>query len=288
MIDALQQAQQALDAAAPLVQHLVGSARLGEADHAVRPVDLGVYRLGRDELGDVLLRLLGVEVEQLRQAREPDPRVVAGHHADVVLDDALAQVLPPRVRFRVLGGVFAAAGGGGEDVRGAEVAAVGRGDDGPAHEFGDGELFEEALLLGDKGVAAVGVDAVQEVGLLVVVGGEDDVVDDALEDGVELVGGFFDGLRVEDLSVVLADVEVFVVVFREGNLLFVVAQLEVRDVVFFLDRGIVGAALLFLLFPFFVLLFDFLGCLFWFPRKLPCTDLSAEDAGLCPIALFYA
>lgn len=218
----------------------------------------------------------------MRETGELDARVVFRDDAHVVLDDALAQVLPSGVRFWV--GVF---GGGGEDVGGAEVGAVGLGDDGPAHDFGDGELFEEALFLGDEGVAGVGVDAVQEVGLLVVVRGEDDVVDDALEDGVQLVGGIFDGLRVEDLAVVFADVEVFIVVFGEGDLLFVVAELEVRDVVCFLYGRVVCASLLFGFFPLLIFLFEFFGCLFWLSRELLGADLSAEDAGLCPVALFY-
>ena len=164
----------------------------------------------------------------MREPREPDPRVVPRYDADVVFDDAVAEREEAGVGLGV--GVV---GGGGEDVCGAEVRAVSFCDDGPAHEFGDGELFEEALFFGYQGVAAVGVDAVQEVGLLVVVRGEDDVVDYALQDGVQLFGGVFDGLGIKDLAVVFADVEVFVVVFGEGDLLFVVSEFEVRDVVFF-------------------------------------------------------
>ena len=61
------------------------------------------------------------------------------------------------------------------------------GDDGPPHEFGDGEEFEELGFWRDEGVAGVGVDAVEEVGLFVVVGGEDHIVDYSLEnlDGCE-------------------------------------------------------------------------------------------------------
>ena len=56
------------------------------------------------------------------------------------------------------------------------------GDYGPTHEFRDGEEFEELLFQGHEGVAGVGVDAVQEVGLFIIVGGEDDVVDYSLQD----------------------------------------------------------------------------------------------------------
>lgn len=38
------------------------------------------------------------------------------------------------------------------------------GDNGPAHEFRDGEEFEELLFKGYQGVAGIRVDAVKEVG----------------------------------------------------------------------------------------------------------------------------
>ena len=62
------------------------------------------------------------------------------------------------------------------------MGAEALGNDGPAHEFGDGEGLEQLLLVGDERVAGVGVYAVEKVGLLVVVGGEKDIVDDPLED----------------------------------------------------------------------------------------------------------
>ena len=40
-------------------------------------------------------------------------------------------------------------GCGGEDVGGAKVGAEALGNYGPAHEFGDGEGFEQLLLVGD-------------------------------------------------------------------------------------------------------------------------------------------
>ena len=40
-------------------------------------------------------------------------------------------------------------GSGGEDVGGAKVGAEAFGNDGPAHEFGDGEGLEQLLLVGD-------------------------------------------------------------------------------------------------------------------------------------------
>lgn len=179
VIDALQQAQQALHVEAPLIQRVVGVARLGEADDALGTVDLGVDRLGRDELTDVLFRLVLRQVQQLRQALRADPRVVLGDHAHVVLDHALAQVLPALRGLRVRG---LGRGGGVEDFRGAEVRAKELGDFGPAHELVDREELEELGVVGDLRVARVLVDAVEEVVLLVVVGGKNHEVDDSLED----------------------------------------------------------------------------------------------------------
>ena len=62
------------------------------------------------------------------------------------------------------------------------------GNDGPAHEFRDGEGFEQLLLVGDEGVTGIGVDAMEKVGLLIVVRGEENIIDDSLED-LEVVRG---------------------------------------------------------------------------------------------------
>ena len=94
-----------------------------------------------------------------------------------MLDNALAEVLPALVGFGVGFG-----GGGVEDVGGAEVGPKFLGDDGPAHQFRDGEEFDELGFGWNEAVAGVGVDAVEEVGLFVVVSGEDDVIDNSLED----------------------------------------------------------------------------------------------------------
>jgi len=106
-----------------------------------------------------------------------DAGIILSYHTNVMLDYTLPQILPAGERFRVL---FVR--GGVEDVCGAEVGAEALGDDGPAHEFGDGEGFDEVALLGDERIAGVGVDAVEEVGLFIVMGGEEDVEDYSLED----------------------------------------------------------------------------------------------------------
>jgi len=62
-------------------------------------------------------------------------------------------------------------------------------DHGPAHELGYGEQLDELRVLGDLGVARVALDAVDQVGLLVVVRREDDEVDDALQNLCDVLVG---------------------------------------------------------------------------------------------------
>ena len=62
------------------------------------------------------------------------------------------------------------------------MGAKALGNNGPAHQFRDGEGFQKLLLVRNKGVAGIGVDAVEEIGLFIVVGSEEDVVDHSLED----------------------------------------------------------------------------------------------------------
>lgn len=71
---------------------------------------------------------------------------------------------------------------GGKDIGSTERRAVLFGNEGPAHEFGACEEFEERSFFRGQRVAGIGIDAVEEVGLLVVVGREDDVENYALED----------------------------------------------------------------------------------------------------------
>ncbi len=179
VVDALEQAEQALHVEAPLVEDVVGVARLGEADDARGAVDLGEDRLGRHQLADVLLGFVLGQVEQLRQAAHLDARVVLGDDAHVVLDDALAQVLPP-LEGLVL--VVVVVGLVVEDVGARQVGPEHARHLGPAHELVNGEELEQLGVVGHHRVARVLVDPVQEVVLLVVVGREDDEVDDALQD----------------------------------------------------------------------------------------------------------
>jgi hypothetical protein len=55
------------------------------------------------------------------------------------------------------------------------------GNHGPAHQLGDGKELHQAGFLGDLRQSRVLLDAVQEVGLFIIVGREDNVVDYAGE-----------------------------------------------------------------------------------------------------------
>lgn len=180
MIDPLQKAQKALHAPAPLVQNLIRIPGLGKRDDSRRPVDFGIDRLGRDELTDVAFRLFLVQIEQLGESVHLDAGVVFRYDANVVFNDPLPEVLPAGVGFWVF--LICGWGCSGEDVGGAKVGAEALGNYGPAHEFGDGEGFEQLLLVGDEGVSSVGVYAMEKVGLLVIVRREKNVIDDSLED----------------------------------------------------------------------------------------------------------
>jgi hypothetical protein len=177
MINALEQAQEALHVEAPLVQDVISIAGLCEAHDPRGAVDLGVDCLGGDELADVLFRLVLGQVEQLGQAVHADAGVVLCDDADVVFNDALAQVLPPVVGL----GIGRLAWGGVEDISGEQMRSEYAGDFRPAHELVDSEEAEKLGVLGHQGVAGVLVNAVEQVVLLVVVWGENDEVDDPLE-----------------------------------------------------------------------------------------------------------
>lgn len=177
MVDALQQIEQTAHVAAPLVEHVVRVARLGEVDDPRRTVDLGVYRLGRHQVADVPLRLVLVQVQELRQAPEFDPCVVLGHHAHVVLDDPLAQVLPALERVRI-GRIQLRV----EDVRAAQLWAKVLHDLVPTHELVHREQLQQPSFDGNQGQPLVLLDTVQQVMLFVVIGRKHDIVDDPRKD----------------------------------------------------------------------------------------------------------
>ena len=112
------------------------------------------------------------------------------------------------------------------------------GNNGPAHQFRDGEGFQKLLLIRDEGVAGIGVDAVEEIGLFIVVGSQEDVVDHSLEDlrilehdsaacwrnpyRMQLFRIFLYRVGIQDLPIVFACIQIFVLVLCQRDLLLVI------------------------------------------------------------------
>ena len=177
VIDPLKQTQETLHVEAPLVQNVVGIARLGEAHNPRRPVDFGINRLGCHQLADVLLRLVLSQIQQPRQPVHPDPCIVLGHHPYIVLNDPLAQVLPPLESHLVVGLALL----GVEDLSVAEVGAEQLRDFGPPHQLVNSEELQQLSILGNRCVPRIFVNSVEKIVLLVVVGRKNDEVDNSLQ-----------------------------------------------------------------------------------------------------------
>ena len=94
-----------------------------------------------------------------------------------MLNDSLAKILPSFVGLRV----GRLSGSSIKDIGAAEVRAEELRNFWPSHKFMDGEEFEELGVKGNLLNTGVFVDAVEEVGLFVIIGGEDNVVDDSLQ-----------------------------------------------------------------------------------------------------------
>jgi hypothetical protein len=178
MVDSLQQPQQALHVPAPLVQYIICVSWLGEVNDSGWTIDLSIYGLRSHQLADVLLRLIFCEVEKLGQAGHLDAGVVFGDDSDIVLDDALAEILPSLVSFLICRLTRSNI----EDICAAEMRTEELRDFWPSHEFVNGEELEKLGIEWYLGISGISVNAVEEVGLFVVVGCEDDIVDDSLQD----------------------------------------------------------------------------------------------------------
>lgn len=147
MVDPLQVPEQTLHVAAPFIQHVVRITRFGEVDQSRGPVDLGVDRLQRNQLADVFLRLLLCQVQERCKTSHLDPRVVLGHHAHVVLDHPLPEVLPSSIGLVIdrLAGLSV------EDIGAAEVGSKLARDIRPAHQFVSGKQLHKPRFLWDSG-----------------------------------------------------------------------------------------------------------------------------------------
>ena len=131
----------------------------------------------------------------------------------------------------------------------------------------------------------------EEVGLLVVVRGEEDEVDDSLQRRLQLLGIILHRLRVQHLPVVLAGLQVLVVVFRERDLLLVVPELQIRHIIVNRFIHLSHCPVRTHPFPLLLLLLrllDLFDRLLRFPREVSGTDLPAQDLSLRPVAFLYA
>jgi hypothetical protein len=178
VVDSLKQTEQALHVSAPLIQHIICVSWLGEADDPGRSVNLGIHSFRCDQLADVLLCLILSQIEKLGQARHLDACVVFGNDTDVVLDDTLAEILPSLICLLVCRLALRDI----EHISAAEVGTEQLGNFWPSHEFMYGEEFEELCVKRDLVDSGVFLYSVEEIGLFVVIGGEDDIVDNSLQD----------------------------------------------------------------------------------------------------------
>lgn len=176
VIDPLQQPQQTLHTPTPLIQDIVRIPWLREAHDPGRAVDLRIHRLGGDQFADVFLRLVFLEIEKLCEPGHLDPRVVFRNHPNIVFNDPLSEILPSLGCFLVTRLMWL----GVEDIGAAKMWSELLRYHRPPHDFVDGEEFEKLGFKSDLGVARFFLDAVEEIGLFVVVWCEDDVEDDSL------------------------------------------------------------------------------------------------------------
>lgn len=99
---------------------------------------------------------------------------------------------------------------------------------------------------------------------------------------MKLLGVFLDGLGVENLAIVLADVQVLIIMLRKDDLLLVVPQLQVCCVILLLFGDFLASRLLLL--TLLLLLLQLLRGLLRLSRQVSGADLSAQDLCLSPVA----
>ena len=178
MVNSLQQAQQALHVSTPLVQHIISISWLGEVNDASWAIDLGEDGLCGNQFADILLSLLLSQVEKLSQAWNLDTSIVLGNDSNIVLNDTLSEIFPSLIGLLVCRLIWSNI----EDIGSAEVWTKDLSNFRPPHEFVDCEELEELGIESYLGVSGVSVNAMEEVGLFVVIWSENDIVDDSLED----------------------------------------------------------------------------------------------------------
>mmetsp|Transcript_13252 Transcript_13252/g.41928 ORF Transcript_13252/g.41928 Transcript_13252/m.41928 type:complete len:510 (+) Transcript_13252:201-1730(+) len=210
----LHEVEQLGDVPRPRVEVLAGVLLAPEHHHARGAVDLGKERLGDDHVAEVLLREVRGEVEELREAGHGAAAVVLGHHEDVVLNHAEAEVLPALLPVRAP-----------EHLRlRLDLGGVGRGEGGPADDLEGGELLEELLVHGEVRQLLRRGGGVHEAALHGAVGRQAKEPADLLEHRPPLLWVGLGLGALEDALVAAADLEVVIVVRVVAD-----HQLEVLD-----------------------------------------------------------
>jgi hypothetical protein len=111
-----------------------------------------------------------------------DAGIIFGNHSDIVLDDTLAEIFPSLVCFLIFRLIRSRI----KNVSATEMWTKELSNFWPSHEFVDGKKFEELSIERYLSITDVFLHTVEEVGLFVVVGSEDNVVNDSLQDLNEL------------------------------------------------------------------------------------------------------
>ena len=99
---------------------------------------------------------------------------------------------------------------------------------------------------------------------------------------------FLDRICIQDFPVVFADLEVFVFMVGENDLLLVVTELQICHIFVDLHRGLIRCTSLLPFLSLLLKLLNLLGGLLRLARKVAFVDLAAQDGALCPVASFYA
>lgn len=151
--------------AGPLREHLLGQGPLVKGHDAGGAVNLEEQVPTGGDLREVGLEGLKGQAQQLRQARAADALVVAGHHAQVVLHHAVAQLLAEEVC-----GLVAEVLGARQTTVGLELRLAGKGR---GHDLVSGEQAQRLRVQavqrqGLENSAELRLDAVHHVALVVV------------------------------------------------------------------------------------------------------------------------
>lgn len=104
----------------------------------------------------------------------------------------------------------------------------------------------------------------------------------------QLLWVVFDRFRIQDLSVVLANIEIVVFVVGQDDLLLEVTKLQVRHIIVNLHWGLIRPTGFLAFLSFLLLLLKLLRSLLRLAGKVASVDLAAQDRSLRPIAPLYA